>query len=100
MKNLTMALRGNYGGGMSRSITDCSASLDQVTSAQGEVGALANRLTSTSNSLQDAQSFLSTTLSQNQDVDLAQAITDLTMQQYAVQAASATLARVFQSSLL
>lgn len=100
IKNLTMALRGNYDGGISQGITDSSTSIDQISSAQGEVGALSNRLTSTSSSLQDAQAFLTTTLSQNQDVDLAKAITDLTMQQYAVQAASATLARVFQNSLL
>ncbi len=100
IKSLTVALRGNYGGGMSQGITDSSTSIDQISSAQGQVGALESRLTSTSNSLQDAQSFLTTTLSQNQDVDLAKAITDLTMQQYAVQAASATLARVFQNSLL
>ncbi len=100
IKRLTVALRGNYGDGISQAINECSLSINQVTSAQGEVGALENRLTSTSNGLQDAQTFLTTTLSQNQDVDLAKAITDLTMQQYAVQAASATLARVFQNSLL
>lgn len=100
IKSLTIALRANYGGGISKGITDSSTSIDQITTAQGDVGALANRLTATSNSLQDAQSFLTTTLSQNQDVDLAKAISDLTMQQYAMQAASATLARVFQNSLL
>jgi flagellar hook-associated protein 3 FlgL len=100
VKNLTIALRGNYGGGISQGITDSASSIDQISSAQGEAGALSNRLTATSSSLQDAQAFLTAALSKNQDVDLAKAITDLTMQQYAVQAASATLARVFQNSLL
>jgi flagellar hook-associated protein 3 FlgL len=100
MKQLSTALRGNYGAGISRGITESSTSIDQITAAQGEVGALVNRLTSTSNSLQDAQTFLTTMVSKSQDVDLAKAISDLTMQQYAVQAASATLARVFQNSLL
>jgi flagellar hook-associated protein 3 FlgL len=100
VKSLAVALRGSYDGGISQGIANSGTVIDQISSAQGEVGALANRLTSTSNSLQDAQTFLTTTLSQNQNVDLAKAITDLTMQQYAVQAASATLARVFQSSLL
>jgi len=100
LKALATSLRGNFRGGISQGITDTGTAIDQIGSTQGQVGALENRLTATSSTLQDAQSFLTTTLSHNQDVDLAKAITDLTMQQYAVQAASATLARVFQNSLL
>ncbi|HEU4685419.1 MAG TPA: flagellin [Nitrospira sp.] len=100
MKRLATALRGNYGGGIAGGIADSAKSIEQITAAQGNVGALTGRLTSTSSSLQDAQTFLTDALSHSQDVDLTKAITDLTMQQYAVQAASATLARVFQNSLL
>jgi flagellar hook-associated protein 3 FlgL len=39
-------------------------------------------------------------LSQTEDVDLAKAISDLTLQQYAIEAASRTLTRVFENSLM
>ncbi len=100
VKNLTVALRGNFGGGISQGITDTNLSLSQIGSVQGEVGALSNRLTATSSRLEEAKDFFTETLSQVEDVDMVKAISDLTLQQYALQAASQTLTRVFENSLL
>lgn len=100
VKNLTVALRGNFGGGISQGITDTNLSLSQIGSVQGEVGALSNRLTETSSRLEEAKGFFTETLSQVEDVDMVKAISDLTLQQYALQAASQTLTRVFENSLL
>lgn len=100
VKNLTSALTGNYGGGIQQSLTDVNAAVDQVSIAQGTVGALSNQLGTTQTSLADTKTFLATVLSSNEDVDMVAAISDLTLQQQAIQAAGTTLNRIFQSSLL
>jgi flagellar hook-associated protein 3 FlgL len=64
------------------------------------VGATSNRLETTNARLIDARGFFQQTLSETEDVDMAKAISDLTLQQYAIEAASRTLARVFENSLL
>lgn len=100
VKSLVAALNGNYGGGIQRSLSNVNAAVDQVAIAQGEVGALSNQLVTTKTSLDDTKAFLSTVLSNNEDVDLVEAISRLTLQQQAIQAAGATLNRIFESSLL
>jgi flagellar hook-associated protein 3 FlgL len=100
VKNLLAALNGNYGGGIQQSLTDVNVAVDQVAVAQGEVGALSNQLVTTKTSLTDTKTFLTTILSNNEDVDLVAAISELTLQQQAIQAAGATLNRIFESSLL
>lgn len=100
VKNLLAALNGNYGGGIHQSLTDVNVAVDQVAVAQGEVGALSNQLVTTKTSLTDTKTFLTTILSNNEDVDLVEAISRLTLQQQAIQAAGATLNRIFESSLL
>lgn len=100
VKSLVAALNGNYGGGIQQSLANLNTSVDQVAVAQGEVGALSNQLVTTKTSLDDAKAFLSTVLSNNEDVDLVEAISSLTLQQQAIQAAGATLNRIFESSLL
>ncbi len=100
IKNLTVALRGNFGSGIAQGVTDTNLSLSQIGSVQGEVGALSNRLAATSNRLEEAKGFFTETLSQTEDVDLVKAISDLTLQQYALEAASQTLTRVFENTLL
>ncbi|MFO0778573.1 MAG: flagellin, partial [Nitrospira sp.] len=72
----------------------------QVTTGQGTIGALANRLESTTSALNDTKSSAMNTLSSFQDIDLAKTISDLTLQNYAIQAAGQTLSRIFDNSLL
>jgi len=100
VKQLISALRGNDRLGISDALGQLNQGVSQVAAIQGEVGATSNRLTTSAAQLEEAKSFFITTLSETEDVDLAKAISDLTLQQYAIEAASRTLTKVFESSLL
>lgn len=100
VKELVGALRGNYRDGISSALDRLDGAISQIGAVQGEVGALSNRLSTTAAQLEESQGFFLQMLSQTEDVDLAKAISDLTLQQYAVEAASRTLTKVFENSLL
>lgn len=100
VKQLISALRGNYRLGISDALGHLNQGISQVAAIQGEVGATSNRLTTSAAQLEEAKSFFIQTLSETEDVDLAKAISDLTLQQYAIEAASRTLTKVFENSLL
>lgn len=100
VKQLTAALRGNDRQGITDALGNLNRGLSQFGSLLGEVGSISNRLTNSAAQLEEAKGFFVQTLSQTEDVDLAKAISDLTLQQYAIEAASRTLTKVFESSLL
>ncbi len=100
VKQLLGALRGNYRQGISDALGGLNQGVSQVATIQGEVGATSNRLTTSAAQLEDAKGFFTQTLSETEDVDLAKAISDLTLQQFAIEAASRTLSKVFENSLL
>jgi len=100
IKSLVTSLRSNYRGGINDTIGNLTTGLNQTGAVIGEVGALSNRLTTSGDRLQDSKTFFSKTLSETEDVDLAKAISDLTLQQYAIEAASRTLNQLFGNSLL
>lgn len=100
VKTLVTSLRSNYRGGINDTIGQLTAGLNQTGAVIGEVGALSNRLSASGDRLQDSKTFFSKTLSETEDVDLAKAISDLTLQQYAIEAASRTLNQIFGNSLL
>ncbi len=100
VKQLIGALRGNFRLGISEALGGLNQGISQVAAIQGEVGARSNRLTTSAEQLAEAKSFFIRTLSETEDVDLAKAISDLTLQQYALEAASKTLTKVFENSLL
>lgn len=100
VKQLVGALRGNDRQSISDALGSLNQSLSQIGAVQGEVGAVSNRLTNTAGQLEEAKGFFIETLSRTEDVDLAKAISDLTLQQYAIEAASRTLTKVFENSLL
>lgn len=100
VKQLLGALRGNYRQGISDALGGLNQGVSQVAAIQGEVGATSNRLTTSAAQLEDAKGFFTQTLSETEDVDLAKAISDLTLQQFAIEAASRTLSKVFENSLL
>jgi len=100
VQHLLAALRGNFRSGVEESLGDLDHALSQVSAAQAEVGALANRLEATSSALEDAKVLATNTLSSFADIDLARTISDLTLQEYAIQAAGETLGRIFENSLL
>lgn len=94
------ALTGNYREGMSEALAQIDDALGQIASVQGEAGALANRLETTAARLEETKGFVTETLSQTEDVDLVKAISDLTLQQYALEAAGRTLTTIFDNTLL
>ncbi|ALA58592.1 flagellin [Nitrospira moscoviensis] len=100
VKQLVGALRGNDRQGISEALGGLNQGLSQIGAMQGEVGATSHRLTTSAAQLDEAKGFFVQTLSETEDVDLAKAISDLTLQQYAIEAASRTLAKVFENSLL
>ena len=100
VQRLLAALRGNYQAGIVESLGDLDRALGQVTAAQGTIGALANRLDSTSSALAVSKDLATNQLSAFEDIDLARTISDLALQEYAIQAAGETLGRLFDNSLL
>lgn len=100
VQNLLTALRGNDKAGITQSLDGLDHAINQVSAAEGTIGSVQNRLESTSSTLQDAQTTATNVLSSFEDIDLAKTISDLTLQQYAVQAAGETLGRIFDESLL
>ena len=100
IRDLLAAMELNNGAGIEAGIGSMDQALIQVTNAQGQVGGLVNRLETTAGWLDQANTLLSQTISENEDVDLAKAITELARQQVSLEATQATLGRVFESSLL
>jgi flagellin-like hook-associated protein FlgL len=100
VKNLVDALAGNFGQGIEQAIADVDDALDQVSDARGETGALSNFLTRSQTVLEDVKALVTTALSENQDVDFVKAVSDLTLQQQAIQAMSLAGTRIFETSLL
>lgn len=100
VKNLEAALSGNDSEGIERSLGDLDRALNQVSVARGEIGALAGRLDVTASGLDESKGIISQILSEDEDADLAKTISELTLQQVALEAASQTVSRLFESSLL
>ncbi|MDH5640692.1 MAG: flagellin, partial [Nitrospira sp.] len=100
VKQLVRSLRTNDRTGIAEALGGLNGSISHLGTMQGEIGALSNRMTVSAEQLDSAKSFYIQMLSQTEDVDLAKAISDLTLQQYAIEAASRTLNQVFENSLL
>lgn len=100
IKQLVTSLRTNYRGGISETVGGLDEGISQIGAVLGDVGALANRLESTGDRLEGAKSFFTEALTRTEEVDLAKAISALTLQQYAIEAASRTLNQIFSNSLL
>ncbi|MBS0151718.1 MAG: hypothetical protein JSR31_12320 [Nitrospira sp.] len=100
VQQLLAALRGNFKAGIRESLGGLDRAISQVTAGHGTIGALANRLEATSAALDDTKSIATNALSSLQDIDLAKTISELTLQDYALQAAGQTLSRIFDNSLL
>jgi flagellin-like hook-associated protein FlgL len=100
VQRLLAALRGNFKAGIVESLGDLDRALSQVSAAQGTIGALANRLNSTASTLTESKDLATNQLSSFEDIDLAQTISDLALQEYAIRAAGDTLGRLFDNSLL
>ncbi len=100
LRDLLTALESNNRSGIQAGLGNLDLATAQISDAQGTVGALANRLQVTHDALDTATLTITKSISDNQDADLAAAITQLRLQEVAVQAASETFTKIFDSSLI
>jgi flagellar hook-associated protein 3 FlgL len=100
LNNLVTSLNNNDVSGISTSITGLTSSLQQIQTAQGDVGARENRLQNADNVLTSTKDYLTKAVSAKQDTDLTQVLSDLSKQQTAYQATLAATAKFSQLSLL
>jgi flagellin-like hook-associated protein FlgL len=97
---LKTALESNDVPGMERAITGIDADIDRVTSARSDVGAREQALDITTQNMQDEDVQLRSALSEDMDVDLVQAISEMTARQVSLEASLKTTANILQLSLL
>jgi flagellin-like hook-associated protein FlgL len=97
---LRTALEQNDEEEIGRSLERLDADMDRVNFARAELGARLQNLEFIDLRLQDENVQLQSALSQDIDVDLVQAISDLTARQYAFEASLRTTASLLQLSLL
>jgi flagellar hook-associated protein 3 FlgL len=76
------------------------AGFDNLTDKRGQVGAVTNRVDAAGTRLDDTTDITTAFLSKTQDADLPQALTDLSAQQTALQAALRGGATLIQQSLM
>ncbi len=100
LRDLLTAMESNDRSGIQTGLGNLDQATAQISDAQGTIGALGNRLQITHDALDTANLTISKSISDNQDADLATAITQLNLQQVAIQAASQTFSKIFDSSLL
>jgi flagellar hook-associated protein 3 FlgL len=94
------ALENNDLNAVERALEDINVDIDRVTFARAEVGATAKGLDLSKITLEDEQIQLKSALSEELDVDLVQAISELTSRQIAMQASLQVTANIMQLSLL
>jgi flagellin-like hook-associated protein FlgL len=94
------ALTDNDVNAIERALADVNADVDRVTFARAEVGAVAKGLELSQITLEAEQIQLKSALSEEIDVDLVQAISELTARQIAMQANLQVTANILQLSLL
>ncbi|MBI3803034.1 MAG: flagellar hook-associated protein FlgL [Nitrospirae bacterium] len=94
------ALETNNVAGIQAALTNISAAQEQVTNERVTLGARLNRMDATKTVLSDFKLSITQFKSNIENIDLTQAISDLSLQQTALQATRAVAARLIQTSLL
>jgi flagellar hook-associated protein 3 FlgL len=97
---LSTALQTSDFDGITQSLGALDAHQDNISALRGEGAAKINRLELTASRFEAQRIATGDQLSRIEDVDMAQAITDLTMKETVYRAALATGARVMQPSLI
>jgi flagellar hook-associated protein 3 FlgL len=100
LTNLLAALETNNGAGIEVGIGNLDQAIGQISLAQGQIGAIANRLNTAHGTSLVVSAAIQQALSDQTDTDLATALTELQLQETAYQATSQTFVRLFDSSLL
>lgn len=100
LSNLLVALETNNRAGIETGIGDLDQAIDQISIAQGQIGAIANRLDTAYGTSLIVSEAIQRVLSEQTDTDLATALTELKVQETAYEATSQTFSRLFDLSLL
>lgn len=100
LTGLITDLEANDESAISGHLDSLDQAMTQITNERSNVGAKLNRLDSTEAHLEIYKLNFSQMLSDTEDLDLTQAVTDLTAQQSAYQASLASAAKIIQPSLL
>lgn len=100
MDKLITALSTNDMTGIQNSLTGIDDAQNQVLSARADIGARMNRVEAASTGLDNLKVAMNKSVSDKQDADMAQVLSQLTNQQTAYQAALATAGKASQLSLL
>jgi flagellar hook-associated protein 3 FlgL len=100
LSNLLAALEANNGAGIEAGIGDLDEAISQISLAQGQIGAIANRLETAHGISLVVSEAIQNVLSDQTDTDLATALTELKLQETAYEATSQTFSRLFDLSLL
>lgn len=100
LDDLAAALRNSDFGGITQSLAALDEHQDNISALRGEQAAKVNRLELTASRFEAQRIATGDQLSRIEDVDMAAAITDLTMKESVYRAALATGARVIQPSLV
>jgi flagellar hook-associated protein 3 FlgL len=100
LSNLLTALESNNGAGIEAGIAGLDQATSQIGLAQGQIGAIANRLDTAQGTSQVVSEVIQKVLSDQTDTDLSTALTEFQLQETAYQATSQMFTRLFDSSLL
>lgn len=100
LDDLRISLQNNDSGGIQASLGSINDSLEQVINVTAEIGARLNRLDDQINRLNDNSLSFKTLLSNTEDNDIAEAITEITKTQTVLEALRASSARIMSQSLL
>jgi flagellar hook-associated protein 3 FlgL len=100
LDSLINALNTNNQAGVQNTLDDLDKSAEQILTARTEIGARMSRFDAVNNFLENTKVYLQKAMSGKQDIDFTKAISDLTQQQTAYQAALASTAKISQMSLL
>ena len=100
LRDLLASLEGNNQAGIEMGVGDVDRAMAQVNNAQGQIGALVNRMEVAGEWIARATELVTRTISDHEDADLAKAISDLSRHELALEATNATLSRMFTTSLL
>ncbi len=98
--NLLSALNSGTTADVQNTLTGLDNAANQVLAARTDIGARMNRLDASKNFIDSNQLYLQKAISDKQDIDITKAISDLTQQQTAYQAALMSTAKINQMSLL
>jgi flagellar hook-associated protein 3 FlgL len=97
---LKTALQGNDTEAIGRSLDSLDTDINRVNFARADIGSRLQSLSSIGDALQDENVQLKSALSDDTDVDMVDAISNMTARQYAFQASLQTAASIMKLSLL